>query len=97
MVNSTMDPLAEMDRSEGGEGSSSVDVGAVNILNTRIELSVGAIHQSNAAGRRGKGERVERDLPWASSPKRAPNTGLSEVFNSQVLPPGISQLLLKCS
>lgn len=62
MVNSTMDPLAEMDRSEGGEGSSSVDVGAVNILNTRIELSVGAIHQSNAAGRRGKGERVERDL-----------------------------------
>ena len=51
-----------MDRSEGGEGSSSVDVGTVNILNTRIELSVGAIHQSNAAGRRGKGERVERDL-----------------------------------
>ena len=44
-----------------------------------------------------KEQRVERDLPWASSPKRAPNTGLSEVFNSLVLPPGISQLLLKCS
>ena len=44
-----------------------------------------------------KEQRVERDLPWASSPKRAPNTGPSEVFNSQVLPPGISQLLLTCS
>ena len=32
MVSSTMDPLAEMDRSKGGEGSSSVDMGtAVNI------------------------------------------------------------------
>lgn len=44
-----------------------------------------------------KEQRVERDLPWASSPKRSPNTGPSKVFNSQVLPPGISQLLLTCS
>ena len=42
-------------------------------------------------------QRVERHLPWASSPKRSPNTEPAEVFNSQVLPPGISQLLLTCS
>lgn len=63
MVNSTMDPLAEMDRRKGGEGSSSVDMGMLStFLNTRIQLSVGAIHQSNAAGRCGKGERVGRNL-----------------------------------
>lgn len=39
MVNSTMDPLAEMDRHKGGEGSSLVDMGTLStFLNTRIQL-----------------------------------------------------------
>ena len=41
-----------------------------------------------------KEQRVERDLPWASSPKRAPNTGPSEVFNSQVLPQELANYYL---